>query len=90
MLPPFACFIMFHDDDMDTQKLQEVSFEENKALIVEEKKIGKKEEQEIEIVELAQTSKLSHKNTNESPDLTTALNPNYWQSLKNVMSCKVK
>lgn len=51
---------------------------------------GKKtSDNEIEIVEMTQTNKIGSK-TSESPQLANSLAPNYCQSLKNVLSSKVK
>ena len=43
---------------------------------------------EIEIVEMSQTAKINRKSS-ESPELANAMTPNYWDSLKIVMTSKV-
>ena len=43
---------------------------------------------EIEIVEMSQTAKINRKSS-ESPELANAMTPNYWESLKIVMTSKV-
>lgn len=88
MVPSFLCFIVFNENDVDTQKrsnrlLSQELIEEN-HLDENQKKFS---DPEIEIVELAQS--ISRKNT-ESPELQESLNLNYFQSLKNIMASKVR
>ena len=92
MIPSLVFFILSHEDDFNTQK------RENRLLSDDlEERLGthgkfgdekKASDNEIEIVEMSQTAKLSRK-TSESPELTDAMAPNYWESLKIVMTSKV-
>ena len=90
MIPSMVFFLLFHEDDMNIQKpkdrlLSDVSEHMLNSLKIDEKKIS---DMDIEIIELAQTSAINHQNS-DSPELQKVLNPNYWQSLKVVMSSKV-
>ena len=90
MVPSLVCFIIFDKDDFDTQKLQDRSLSQEivNVLRSSEEKDKKILEQEIEIVELAQTSKISPRNSDSRNSLVVN-NNNYWQSLKTIMRSKV-
>lgn len=90
MVPSLLCFSFFHGECVNTQrKHSRTVSQEIEAIEINKQNdsLKKNTENQIEIVELAQT--MSNKNT-ESPELQEALSSNYWQSVKNIMTSKVK
>lgn len=87
MVPSLVLFILFHEDDLNTQRRENRIMSDD----LEEKLRPKSDDEknnEIEIVEMSQTAKINRKSS-ESPELANAVTPNYWESLKIVMTSKV-